>query len=124
MSKWQRRLSDLRRPSARSWSSCPIIVLIGIIFWLDFVSGPGREPAELYGVPVLLAAVVIGVTGVMVAVTACGILYLAALWIQGTPYYYEDLATILLLYFLGLVTAQLVNEYLRIDEIYLRNPNA
>jgi two-component system, NtrC family, sensor histidine kinase HydH len=56
--------------------------------------------------------VTFGVTGVLATATSCSILYLVALWIQRMPYYYEDAINIALLFFVGLVAAQLVAKYL------------
>ncbi len=92
------------------------LLMVGVTSWLDWITGPGREPADLYGIPILITAVTYGTPGVLLTATLCGLLYLATCWFQHVAYAYADLSQILLFYIPGLMAAQLISEYLRACE--------
>lgn len=90
-----------------------VVVMTGIVSWLDWITGPAREPTSLYEVPILVSAVAFGVTGALVSATVCSASFLLTLWLQHAPYYYADVTQTVLFYLLGLTVGQLVTEYLR-----------
>jgi signal transduction histidine kinase len=110
--RWRETISKVRGHSARHTLLAVALVMIGAISWLDWVTGPGREPADLYEIPILIIAVTYGTTGVLLIATLCSLMYLATCWYQDVAYAYVDLTQVLLFYLLGLMAAQLVNEYL------------
>ncbi len=105
-------LYELRRPSAKRWMVLVLMTSVGLICWLDLATGSGREPVDLYNIPILISTVTFGMIGVLYTATTCSIVYLLTLWIQHAAYYYEDAVNVLLLYLLGVVAAQLIAEYL------------
>jgi len=122
---WYEIIRSLRRHSARCGLIVALAAMIGLTSWLDWASGPGREPAHLYEVPILVAAVVFGASGALLIATLCGLAYLLTLWLQHVPYYFADVTQLVLFYFLGLIAAGLVSEYLRSCEtqVQLRELN-
>ncbi len=111
--RWRGTISKVRGPGARRALLCASLLMIGLTSWLDWATGPGREPADLYEIPILIMAVAYGTPGVLWIGTLCSLLYLATCWYQHVPYAYVDAAQVLFFYILGLMAAQLVNEYLR-----------
>jgi len=110
--RWRETISRLRGHSARRALLVISLSMIGVISWLDWVSGPSREPADLYEIPILISAVTYGAPGVLLTTTLCSLVYLATLWYQRISYSYVDLTQVLLFYLLGLMAAQLVSKYL------------
>ncbi len=110
--RWREAISKVRGHSARHTLLAVSLVMIGAISWLDWVNGPGREPADLYEIPILITAVTYGTTGVLLIATLCSLMYLATCWYQHVAYAYVDLTQVLLFYLLGLMAAQVVYEYL------------
>ena len=111
--RWRETISKVRGHSARRALLAVALGMIGVISWLDWLSGPRREPADLYEIPILISAVTYGTPGVLLTATLCGVIYLAARWSQHVAYSYVDLTQVLLFYLLGLLAAQLVSEFLR-----------
>jgi signal transduction histidine kinase len=114
--RWREAISRLRSPFARIALLLISLGMIGLISWLDWRSGAGREPADLYEIPILISAITFGVPGVLFSATFCSFAYLASLWYHRVPYSYVDLTEVLLFYVLGLMAAQLISEYLRACE--------
>ena len=114
--RWRKAISKLRSPAARIVFALISAGMIGLISWLDWRSGAGREPDDLYEIPVLISAVTHGVPGVLFTSTLCSLLYLSTLWYHRVPYSYVDLTEVLLFYLVGLMAAQLISEYLRACE--------
>ena len=110
--RWRETITRLRSHSARRALLFVLLCMIGVISWLDWVTGPSREPADLYEIPILISALTYGTPGVLLTATLCGLIYLATLWPQHVAYSYVDLAQVLLFYLLGLMAAQLISEYL------------
>ena len=115
--RWRETITRLRSHSARRALLFVSLGLIVVISWLDWTTGPGREPADLYEIPILLSAVTYGTPGVLLTAALCSSIYLAMLWQQHVAYSYVDLAQILLFYLLGLMAAQLISEYLLACEV-------
>ncbi len=115
--RWFEFIRRLRRYPARRWIMFAIAVMIALTSWLDYASGPGREPADLYDIPILVSAVGLGASGAVVTATFCGLAYLLTLKFQDVPYYYADVTQLLIFYFLGFLAARLVREYLHGCEI-------
>lgn len=112
--RWCEVTGWLRRPGARVLVGLGIGGMIALVLWLDMATGPGREPAALYDVPVLLAAVAFGVIGALVAAAAATVVYHLTLWHHSVSYSIADVSQSLLFFLLGLAVAQLVVEYRRV----------
>jgi two-component system, NtrC family, sensor histidine kinase HydH len=109
--------NKLRQPSARPWLAAVLIGMILSISWLDWATGPGREPADLYDIPILFSAAAFGIPGVLVTSTACTAIYGSTLLNHHVPYSIVDVSQVLLFFVLGLAVAQLVTEYLRVYDL-------
>jgi len=108
-----RRLFErIRRPSARPVFIVLVGAMIGIVSWLDLATGPGREPAALYDIPILLSAVALGAVGVLVACSACVVTYQLTLWYHHLTYSVADFSQTLVFFVMGFVVAELVSRYL------------
>jgi signal transduction histidine kinase len=101
-----------RRPSARPGFIILVGVMILSVYWLDLATGPGREPAALYDIPIMLAAVALGTSWVLVTCSACLVTYHHTLWYHHLTYSTADVSQTVLFFLLGLVVAGLVSRYL------------
>jgi signal transduction histidine kinase len=110
-------VTKLRQPAARPWLIPILVVMVLLISWLDWATGPGREPADLYDIPIIIAAGSFGLTGALVTIAGCSILYHLTLWYYHVRFSIVDVGQILLFLVLGMAAAQLVMEYLRVDDL-------
>jgi signal transduction histidine kinase len=94
-----------------------LVITVLLIAWLNWTTGPSREPADLYDVPIIIAAGSIGLTGALATVVGCSILYQLTLWYYHVHFSIVDVGQILIFLVLGIATAQLVTKYLHVDDL-------
>ncbi len=68
--RWEEILYALRRRRVRLLVIAFLAATITLIFWLDYGTGPTREPAALYDVAILVSAASFGVAGVLAVAVA------------------------------------------------------
>ena len=110
---WARVIDTLRARRARPWILAAIVTLCVLICWLDFATGPGREPAALYDVPIMMAAVAFGATGALATAGVVTVIYLTTLLVLGEDLTIADLSQSGLFLVLGLTMGLLVRESIR-----------
>jgi signal transduction histidine kinase len=110
-------VTNLRGPAARSLTTPLLLATILLITWLDWATGPSREPADLYDIPIIIAAGSFGLMGALSVVAGCSILYQLTLWYYHVSFSIVDAGQILIFLVLGVASAQLVTEYLRVDDL-------
>ena len=101
---------------ARPWIIALLVAMVLLVAWLDWSTGR-PEPADLYDIPILIAAGALDLTGALVAVAGCSTLYLLTLWYYHVPFSIVDVGQVLVFLVLGMAAAQLVMEYLRVDDL-------
>ena len=117
---WFEILETLRRPAVRPWIILLTAMMVGGTTWLDVATGPGREPAAFYDIPILLAAVMFGIPSAVATATASITLFGMTLWYYRETWTVADVAQALLFMVLGIVMAKLVDEYRRATRLQMK----
>jgi len=110
-SPFTRWILATRKERSRPQVLALVFVLMAGVLALDVLLGPGREPAALYSVPVLLAAA-LGVRSALLAATAATVLYHVTLWHHLLRYAVVDISQTAVFYLLAYTMGRLVNEHI------------
>jgi signal transduction histidine kinase len=107
----------LRSHRARPWVWVTTGAVVAAIWWLDLVTGPGREPGALYDLPIIFVAVATSLAGAIATAGAASLAYALTLAYHHEPLNIADLSQSALFLLVGVTVAKLVTEYLRSDAL-------
>ena len=110
---WSELLAGARAPGNRRWILAANVLAIGLIGWLDVATGPGREPAALYDIPIIVGSAVAGMVGGLGTTAICCLSYLLTLRSHHVALTLADVSQMLLFLLVGIIFARLGSEYMR-----------